>query len=131
MTKSYVAMLCCPRCGKETGVVLDKRLKKSFDEHGCYADTEPCEECQAEIDEIMAVVKEGGLAFYCKGCDREGAIRLSDSSRDFILSIREKYKDEREDWQTFKVGVEFPDCTWHQKLGYEDDTENKSDDLLQ
>lgn len=42
--KSYVGMTACPVCGKDTGIVLDKRLRPTFK----YSDRVPlmCDQCE-------------------------------------------------------------------------------------
>jgi len=43
MSKNYVCMCQCPLCGKDSGVAIDKRLKRRYE----YSDRIPliCDEC--------------------------------------------------------------------------------------
>ncbi len=43
MGKSYVGMAKCPVCGKDSGIVMDKRLKDTFEDGEYYA--QYCKEC--------------------------------------------------------------------------------------
>lgn len=46
--KSYVGLDCCIYCGEPKGILIDRRLKPSLEK--CQAtDTEPCDECKAQM----------------------------------------------------------------------------------
>lgn len=103
MSKSYVGLMGCPNCGKPTGVLLDRRMRETFEDGKVYAGDDLCDECKEKMDEAQKIVEQGGVYFRCSACGTEGAIRLTDSSRELVEYIRGKGK----------VGVEFNRCSQH------------------
>jgi len=82
--KSYVAMLHCAVCGEAIGVVLDRRLKDTFEYGKSYTDgSSLCDKCQEQAD-------MGSILFKCAGCGSSGWIIMSDNTRPLIEEVREK-----------------------------------------
>lgn len=70
--KSYVGMAACPICGKDSGVLLNKRLQKTFKHGERYPMT--CAECEKILKvggvfliEVRDDTKEGDQAPYRTG----------------------------------------------------------------
>lgn len=53
--KDYVGMSLCFFCGKATGVVLDKRLRKTLPKLAVY-DYEPCDECAGYMKQGIMLI---------------------------------------------------------------------------
>ena len=121
MSKSYVGMMGCPRCGKETGIVLDQRLRDIFEVGETYA-ADLCAECKAELELFQSEVAKGGLYWKCKVCHREGVVRYTKNSKDFCETVRRSaFGMEDPEWLTKAVGVEFNNCEEHDGEGEDSD----------
>ncbi len=48
-SKSYVGMMACPICGKDSGILLNRILSNTFEEGKKYVG-DPCPECQKGLD---------------------------------------------------------------------------------
>ena len=58
MSKSYVGMGMCFWCGKANSVVIDKRLKDSFEPSQLvFTGYEPCDKCKNNMDLGLSVIK--------------------------------------------------------------------------
>lgn len=111
--KSYVGLMACPRCGEPTGVVLDRRLRDTFEDGKRYAG-ELCKSCQEELALFEQVVERGGIYFQCKQCGREGVIKYSASSAEFCEWVRkQQFGEDDPDWKHKPVGVELYRCDQH------------------
>lgn len=113
MSKSYVGMTGCVRCGKPLGVILDRRLKDTFEEGQVYNSGEMCDECKEEEAKFAKIVSEGGIFFRCSQCETVGVIALSDNTRPLIEYVRKQAHHDDPDWMTKPCGVEFAKCYMH------------------
>jgi hypothetical protein len=113
MGDSFVGMMCCERCGKETGVIMDRRLRNTFENGKLYANG-LCDDCEKELIEFKSIVENGGIYFRCAQCKADGVIKLNDNTRSLIEEVREKQfgRDDPE-WMSKAVGIEFDKCSWH------------------
>jgi len=116
--KSCVGMMACARCGKEIGVVLDRRLRETFEHTKRYATGDICDDCQAEVEAQQAAVAAGGVYFKCLACDIGGVIQAkSEGARELCDDVRRAQFGEADpDWRTKSVGLEFTKCQEHQAL---------------
>lgn len=48
--KSFVGLMACPICGKDSGILLDRRLRDTFENGKKYRDNQPCQTCQKVLD---------------------------------------------------------------------------------
>ena len=55
MEKSHVGMSTCFYCGKEKGIVLDRRLRNTLPRAACY-DYKPCDECEAYMKQGIILI---------------------------------------------------------------------------
>jgi len=99
MDKSYVGLMACHWCGETIGVLLDKRLKETFEHGKSYDAGELCDRCK----EIEASINAGGIPFVCDECERFGAIN---ADSEFAIAWKEAFPDE-------KKGVRFENCEQH------------------
>ena len=68
-------------------------------------DSEPCKNCQAEMEEHKKIVIAGGVYFRCTQCRQEGVIK----SNEFTAQVREAHKLTNGEI----CGVEFEFCKEH------------------
>jgi len=116
MAKSHVTMLICPQCGKSVGVVMDRRMRETFEDGVPVVDDKPCDECRKELESFAKIVAEGGIYFKCEKCNRDGVIRLTDSSREFVEDVRHSIFGDDPEWKTKPCGVEFTACNQHGEM---------------
>lgn len=56
--KNWVALDACPICGEAKGIVMDTRMKQSFDRQSVCTSPELCDKCKEQSK------KEGWVIFY-------------------------------------------------------------------
>jgi len=81
MSKSYVAMDCCIYCKEPKQILLDKRLKDSFDSSKVYTSAEPCDACKAEMAKgftFLESIKDTGPTGRMWVITHEAAARMID-----------------------------------------------------
>lgn len=62
------SLMCCPVCGKETGVALLGQLKDDAEAPRYISDSEPCEKCRADFEEYK---QKGFLIFVIEKENRD------------------------------------------------------------
>lgn len=121
MSKSYVGMLVCANCGADVGVLLDRRLRDTFEYGENYADGTLCDDCAENQRAQSIAVEAGGVYFRCSECSVEGVVQYAGKgARAFCEAIRTAHfgQDDPE-WRTKACGVEFTPCTQHVDMGIE------------
>lgn len=98
----------------QTGIDLEKQniINSRYDLHWeevkegeKVPDSEPCENCKAEIDEHSKIVSEGGVYFRCAKCKCTGVIKPNE----FTEAIRKHSNIKTPN----PCGVEFEKCEEH------------------
>lgn len=116
--KSYVGMLVCARCGEPVGVLLDRRLKDTFENGKNYSDGHTlCDKCEKEVTEFENIVAAGGIYFQCTKCKAAGVIKYEGASEDarrMIEAVRaQQFGRGTVGWMSMPVGIEFDSCDQH------------------